>query len=113
MNEKHERELRRRAVRLYLQGLRPRDILVRIPRSREWLRKWVLRFQQNGWAGLRSGARRPRKASHVYGAKEKRVIVRVRRNLEKRKVGLIGPRAILTEIERAAFLTPVPSRATQ
>ncbi|MFQ5409427.1 MAG: helix-turn-helix domain-containing protein [Anaerolineales bacterium] len=112
MDEKHERELRRKAMRLHLKGLRPRDILARIPRGRTWLHKWRQRFEDDGWAGLRSRSRRPRAPQRIYGAQEKRVIVRVRRSLEKRKVGLIGARAVQAEIERAALLTPVPSRAT-
>ena len=113
MDEKHERELRRKAMRLQLKGLRPRDILARIPRGRTWLHKWRQRFEHNGWNGLRSRPRRPQQLQRAYGPAEKRVIVRVRRNLEKRKVGLIGPRAIQAEIEREALLARIPSRATQ
>lgn len=112
MDEKHERELRRKAVRLHLKGLRPRDILTRVPRSREWLHKWMRRFERDGWTGLRSQSRRPHQPQRTFGAQEVRVIVRVRRSLEKRRVGLIGPRAIQAEIERERLLPRIPSRAT-
>lgn len=35
---------RRQAIRLRLKGWRSCDILRRIPRKREWLRKWWQRF---------------------------------------------------------------------
>jgi hypothetical protein len=39
---------RRQAIRLRLKGWRPRQILTRIPRKREWLRKWWQRFTRLG-----------------------------------------------------------------
>ena len=54
MDEKQERTLRRKAIRLTLRGLRPKDIREQIPRSRAWLWKWQTRYQDWGRGGLKS-----------------------------------------------------------
>ena len=46
MNEHYEYQLRRRAIRLTLQGHSRQAILARIPRSPAWLCKWQRRFAE-------------------------------------------------------------------
>ena len=48
MNEHHDYQLRRRAIRLALQGHSRQAILARIPRSPAWLSKWLRRFNELG-----------------------------------------------------------------
>jgi transposase len=54
-------ELRRRrqAVRWYLRGMRFTDICARLDRCSTWLSKWLKRYQEHGWEGLRDRSRRP------------------------------------------------------
>ena len=66
MDEKHERMWRRKAMRLTLRGLRPRDIRKQIPRSRRWLWKWQTRYHDLGWDGLKSQSRRPQHCRPRY-----------------------------------------------
>ena len=82
MNEPHERRLRRKALRGYLQGLRPAVILRRVGRSREWLSKWRRRFSRAGPKGLHSQLRRPHHRPTAYGS------------WVRQRVGLIGAAAI-------------------
>lgn len=100
MDEKQERKLRRQAIRLWLQGVKPKDILAQVPRSYVWLSKWRKRFEQEGAQGLRSYSRRPHTTPMAQSQRVVRLIVRTRRRLVKQSVGLIGPRAIRRELRK-------------
>jgi len=99
MDEKHERTWRRKAIRLTLRGLRPRDIRKQIPRSRRWLWKWQTRYHDLGWGGLQSQSRRPQHCHRRYSPTVRRRVVQIRRRLERAKIGLIGIKAIQREWE--------------
>lgn len=114
MDETRERRLRRQAVRLSLRGVSERKIQRSVPRSLGWIDKWQKRYAAGGWDGLKSQSRRPHRTS-AYPARVRRVVIRVRRELAKRKIGrLVGARAIQREIRRGRLLPPSqrPSRAT-
>jgi hypothetical protein len=110
----HHDELywRRQAIRLRLKGWRPRQILTRIPRKREWLRKWWQRFTTLGWKGLYDRSRRPLHAPQAYTQQAHTVVLTVRRALEQRQVGLVGAQAVQQEIRDHRLLQPAPSLAT-
>jgi putative transposase len=112
MNEQHEYRLRRRAIRLTLQGHSRQAILARIPRSPAWLSKWLRRFDQQGWQGLRSGSRSPLHPNARYSEHTRQVVVATRQRLLKRHVGLSGPQAIQDELRQAQLLRRIPSLAT-
>ncbi len=112
MDERHERRLRRKALRLTLRGVRREEILQCIARSSSWLHKWQKRFAQFGWPGLHSYARRPQRLACRYAARTRRLVVQARLRLVKRKVGLIGPKAIQQELRTAKLLRRVPSIST-
>jgi putative transposase len=98
MDEKQELQLRRQAIRLWLKGLSPSNILKKIRRSRFWLNKWQKRFDRQGSAGLHSQSRKPHHTPTAYAPRIGRLIIQTRRRLVKRKVGLIGVRAIRREL---------------
>ena len=110
--EKEEGKLRRKAIRLALKGLRACEILKQIPRSRAWLFKWQRRFEARRWAGLKSQSRRPQSSPQAYKGQARAVVIRVRRSLGRRNVGLIGPRTVQQEIKQHRLLNPVPSLTT-
>jgi hypothetical protein len=103
---------RRQAIRLRLKGWRPCEILTRIPRKREWLRKWWQRFTILGWEGLHDRSRQPVQAPQAYTPHAHTVVLNVRRALEQRQVGLVGARAIQQEIRDHHLLDSLPSLAT-
>jgi len=110
MDEKHERQLRRRAIRWLLQGLKPKYLLKRVKRSRFWLSKWKKLFDQEGTKGLHSHSRRPDTTPKAYPPRVVRLIVRTRRRLVKQAVGLIGPGAIQRELRKVlGKQTPSPT----
>ena len=114
MDEQQERRLRRKAIRLWLQGYSDRAIQRRVPRSLGWLHKWQQRYCTLGWDGLHSQSHRPHQPAGYTDA-VRHVVLRVRRQLSQRQVGrLIGARAIQREIRRARLLpkNQRPSRAT-
>jgi putative transposase len=112
MDEKYERKLRRKAIRLTLRGVSRREILQGIARSSSWLHKWQERFARFGWPGLHSQARRPQRLAGRYAARTRRLVVQARRRLVNRKVGLIGAKAIQQELRTAQLLRRVPSLST-
>lgn len=112
MDEKQERQLRRKAIRLMLRGISPKIILKQIPRSRPWFYKWRERFQDFGWAGLRSQSRTPHRLWKEYPVHIRRLVIQTRRRLIKRKVGLVGAKAIQRELRQRHLLRHIPSRTT-
>jgi len=112
MDEKRERELRRKAVQLSLRGLTPRAFLEQIQRSQRWLFKWLKCFAQGGWDALKSQGRQPCSIPGQYAPQAHGLVARARRQLEKRKVGLVGARSIQRELRRAHLLRKIPAEAT-
>ena len=100
MDEQHERQLRRKAIRLSLRGLPVTKILRAVQRSKAWFSKWAQRFNRFGTAGLKSRSRRPHHYPTAAAPALVRAIVRTRRRLVRQRVGLIGPLAIQREFER-------------
>jgi putative transposase len=112
MNEQHEYQLRRRAIRLTLQGHSRQAILARIGRSPAWLSKWLRRFDKLGWQGLRSRSRARLHHSARYSDHTRHLVVATRQRLRKRRVGLSGPQAIQDELRHSHLVKQVPSLAT-
>ena len=112
MDIRDECQRRRQAIRLWLTDTPIPEILRRVQRSRAWLGKWRLRFQHQGWRGLRSHSRRPRRNPKAYSARIVRLIVQARRRLARQQVGLSGPRAIQRELRQSGLGKRTPSLAT-
>lgn len=112
----HEFELRRGAVRLYLAGKSVRYITQVLRRSREWLYKWLNRYQDEGIDGLRDRSRAPRHSPRQWPADLRRMIVAIRDRLVKRwgpraRYRLAGAPTIQHELECLGY-APVPSLRT-
>lgn len=114
MNEKDPQEIeyRRQTFRLFDKEKSVAEILAVIPRSRAWLFKWKQRFEQDGWQALDSLSKAPHSCPQQHCAKAINLVLRIRRRLEKSKVGLVGPFEIQQEIRRKRLLKSVPSLAS-
>lgn len=112
MDEKHERQLRRKAIRLKLRGRTETAILKQVPRSRRWLQKWWQRFRQGTQSWARSQSRAPQQRPHRYPGAVRKLIVSIRRRLERAPMGLIGAGAIRRELLKKRLLAVVPSLST-
>jgi transposase len=111
MDENKERTLRRRAVRLWLQGISPQAIAQRLKRSKRWVHKWCQCYLNLGRDWARSLSRCPQH-SFRYDAQTRAMVIRLRKRLMKSSVGLIGPQEIHTILEHERLLKPVPSTST-
>jgi len=112
MDERVEHRVRRRALRLLGVGIKPGEVLKRVGRSRSWLWKWRTRFGNQGSAGLRSQARRPRTSPRAWASAMVRLIVQTRKRLSNAQTGLIGARAIRTDLKTLMPRRRLPSERT-
>lgn len=114
MNEKDLQEIayRRQAFGLFDKEKSAAEILALNPRSPSWLFKWKQRFAQDGWQALDSLSKTPLNSPQQYSAEAVKLVIRIRRRLEKSTVGLVGAFAIQQEIRRQRLLKPVPSLAS-
>jgi len=112
MDEQRERQVRRKAIRWAVQGVSSAVIRQRLGRSRTWLSKWWRRFERSGSRGLRSQSRRPQHRPEQYRAWVRRQVVRLRRQLVRQPIGLIGAPAIRQAWRREQLPSPIPSPAT-
>src|ERR1035437_9760918 len=111
MDEQHEQETRTQALRWWLRKVKRSEICRRLARSRSWLKKWIKRFNLYGWAGVTSESRAPKTHPYAIDAQTADEIVRTRRWLERRTIGLVGGKYIRREMERDETLEHLPSRA--
>ena len=112
MNEKTERVLRRKAMRLLVAGRKSGQILKQVGRSRAWLSKWRFRFAEEGTMGLQSQSRCPQTHPHGWNVEMRRLIVRTRKRLARAPAGLIGARAIRSDLKRLMPRRGLPSEST-
>jgi len=112
MDQRQEFRVRRTAIRWWAKGVRTKIILGKLHRSRAWLSKWRRRYQRGGRRGLQSQSRRPAHSPTACSRRIERLIVQARRRLARRKVGLIGPRAILRELNKLRLGRQTPSLST-
>lgn len=114
MNEKDPQEIeyRRQAFKLFDKEKSVAEILALIPRSRAWLFKWRQRYEQDGRQALDSLSKAPHNSPQQHCSKAVNLVLRIRRRLEKSKVGLVGPFEIQQEIRRQRLLKSVPSLAS-
>ncbi len=112
MDEKQERQSRRKAIRMMLRGIKPKRILEQVSRSQSWFYKWRERFAHFGWVGLCSQSRVPCQSPGRYSAQVCRLVIQTRRRLTKCKVGLVGAKAIQRELRPGCLLRQIPSTAT-
>lgn len=112
----HEYALRRHAIELRQQGVGFKAILERVARSRGWLAKWLQRFAAEGWAGLRSRSRAPKRQHRAIPQDRVDQVLATRQELEahrtrRSRFSGIGAEAIWLELARRQ-LRPLPSQRT-
>lgn len=115
-DERYEYELRRRAIDLHRKGVGFGAILARVERSRFWLAKWLRRFREEGWSGLRSRSRAPEQRPRRTPERVVGWVVALRQEVEAHRTRSsrfagIGAEAIQLELERRR-IRPPPSLST-
>ena len=106
-----ELKRRERAVELVESGVAKAKVASRVGRSREWVHKWLRRFEAEGREGLLDRSRAPNRQDRALPAEVTTRVLAVRETLEKDPVANVGALSILATMEREGF-TPLPSIAT-
>lgn len=112
MDEKQEQRWREKAIRLWLKGSGSSQILQAVSRSRAWLSKWKRRYRCDGWKGLHSQSRKPKRSSQAYPPQVRRLMVLAYRQVQNRRWGLRGVKAARRELRVKYRLRPAPSVST-
>src|SRR6266545_1832973 len=104
-DEVAEYELRCRAIRLREQGASFAQVLARLGRGRVWLAKWLRRFRESGWAGLKTQSRAPKRRPQSLPARVVAKVLALRVELQAHRTRAsrfagIGAEAIRLELER-------------
>lgn len=111
-NKSNEIGYRRQAFKLFDKGKSATQILHKIPRSRSWLFKWKQRYAVNGWQSVAGLSKTPKHLRHAYAKTVRETVHRVRRRMEKEKVGLCGARFIYLELKEKRLVKELPAIST-
>jgi transposase InsO family protein len=109
-------EERKSAIHLLRSGKSVSEAAQELSRSETWVRKWRVRYDEEGWAGLESRSTRPHHIHRETSEEVKREICKARSELEAEAssgTGLkyIGGQAIRTRL-RDKEIDPLPSIPT-
>jgi transposase len=116
MKKHSEYDIRHKAIQLYDKGIGFNEILQRVQRSKGWLSKWLGRYREQGFDGLKDKSRAPKRISRSTPQHMVNKVLAIREELESHKTRRsafagIGPEAIHWELERRRFKN-IPSIST-
>ena len=106
---KMEQEIRKIAIKRYLDGESPKSIYTDLKRSKYWFFKWLNRYKTGDANWYRDQSRAPKKRPKQTGEIDKQRIIEVRQHLESQKFAQIGPSAIKWEIKKSGHQLPSDS----
>jgi len=107
-----EISLRRKLFMFFDRDKSIKQILNLIPRSRAWIYKWKERYEREGVGAARGKKKTPLHLPQAYPRQVIRLILRLRKRLQKDVAGLVGAKAIRRELKQRRLVTRVPSLAT-
>jgi len=100
-------QLRKHAIKLYLEGKSPSHISQRLNVSRAWFYKWLHRYQENpqkNW--FVENSRKPKTIHKNISKETEQTIINIRRRLENTKYSQIGAITIQWEFHRLGLKPP-------
>ena len=114
MNEKNIDEigLRRKLFKLFDKEKSIKQILKLIPRSRSWLYKWHKRYEREGRMAAKGRPKVPHRWPQAYRKPVVQMVLKLRKQLQKAEVGLLGAKAIRRELKARRLVQPIPSLST-
>jgi hypothetical protein len=104
-----EEALRRLAIEQYLQGKTPVSLYREMARSKKWFFKWLHRYRSGDADWYRDHARIPRSHPHQIQPDTRRLIIRIRTQLEEHPYAQIGTSAIKWEFKKLGVTPPSDS----
>lgn len=93
-----EQQLRKKAIRRYLQGESPKAIYSDFNRSKYWFFKWLKRYQSGEPEWFQDKSRAPKSSPRAIDETEKHRIISTRRKLESQRFAQVGASAIKWEL---------------
>jgi putative transposase len=106
-----EIDRRREAVRLVKQGVSKAAAGRRVGRTRQWVNKWVRRYDEHGAPGLEDQSRAPKTKPSKTASGTVAKILETRSKLEDQPEASIGSLSILAQMERDGW-SDIPSEST-
>ena len=103
-----EEQIRKDAIRRYLEGISVSDVCRELSRSREWFYKWLRRYQKGDAEWYQERSRAPRRVANKTPKKAEDQVLKIRSRLESSKYSQIGAMAIQWEMEKLG-ITSLPS----
>ena len=108
MGNNKEKEIRKHALRLYLEGMSVNSVCSQLGRSRGWFYKWLRRYQEGSSEWYQEHSRAPKRVANKTPFKYEEQVLKIRSRLEKSKYSQIGAMAIQWEMEKLG-LKPLPA----
>jgi putative transposase len=99
--------LRQEAVRLYLQGFSVQDVASRVEKTRQWVYKWIHKYQQSensDWYSSLSNA--PKDVSNKTSEGIELTVIEIRKRLSSNPYSQRGAISIIYEFERLGLKPP-------
>ena len=104
-----EIELRKTAIKRYLEGEPPKLIYTELKRSKHWFFKWLKRYQSGYPSWYKDRSRAPKRRPAAISDIERNRIISTRLHLESQKFAQIGPSAIKWELIKDGCSLPSDS----
>ena len=99
--------LRKQTVELFIEGFSKSDIADKLGRSRQWIHKWINRYEnKNSDDWFLSESTSPKRVHNKIPSPEEELIVEARKTLANRKYSQTGALSIMYEIERLGKESP-------
>ena len=108
MGENNEEQIRKNAMKFYLEGTSVNDVCSKLGRSREWFYKWLRRYQAGDSEWYQERSRAPRRVANKSPKKSEEQVLKIRSRLEHSKYSQIGAMAIRWEMEKLG-IQPLPT----
>ena len=104
-----EQQLRKKAIKRYLQGETPKSIYSDLGRSKNWFFKWLKRYQSGDQHWYRAQSRAPKRQPAAISSVDKQRIISTRLHLESQKFAQTGVSAIKWELNKSGYRFPSDS----
>jgi transposase-like protein/transposase InsO family protein len=99
--------LRQEAVGLFLQGFSVHEVAQRVTQSRQWVYKWVHKYQESGkadWYASESNA--PKEVPNKTSVRDELAVIEIRNRLASNPYSQRGAISIIYEFERLGLKPP-------
>ena len=101
-----EQDFRKRAINLYLKGVKPKSIYSELNRSKNWFFKWLKRYQTGDPDWYKDKSKAPKRQPTAVSKVDRERIISVRTDLESQRFAQIGASAIKWELSKSGYGFP-------